>query len=144
MIENVCTFDKFGYCKFEKKCRKLHHLELCESYFCENVRNCGRRHPRKCYYFCAYGYCKFGEDCRFRHNINTINVTLAKNDGKIKEENILLKKDLEELGIKHEKTLLHLDNLMEHQSTQNIVKNDDIKKEIKVHKDEFDQVCYHK
>ena len=132
MCENACKFNKFGYCKFGNMCRKVHHLETCENYYCENVKTCHKRHPRKCYYYCASGYCKFGVDCGFKHGNDIDRKTQVHDDLKIKGENLKLKTDLTELNDKHEKTLLDLDHLMNYQSKQDILKNDDKKKELEV------------
>ena len=80
-----------------------------------------------------------GEDCQFRHNIDTYNVTLVQNDEKLKEDNRNLKKDLEELRGKCEKTQLDLDQLMENQSKQDFVKKEYIKKEMEVYENKFNQ-----
>ena len=139
MGENVCTFNKFDYCKFGNKCRKIHHLEICEVYYCENVKICQKRHPRKCYYYLAYGYCKFGEDCGFKHTSDSKGANPSNNDVEIVSENSELKKDLEVLREKHEKTQVYLDQLMEYQSKQDNLKKDNMEKEIEDVQNKFRQ-----
>ena len=132
----ICSFSKFGYCKFGGKCRKSHYSEVCEIKYCENVNFCEKRHPRMCYYLCAYGFCKFGSDCQFRHENHQ-----ARNhkgiDFKQDEENKDLKKELVELNLKHEGLKIHLDNMMESQSKQEACNKYIVAKEIEKFKEEF-------
>ena len=64
--ENVCRFNKFGFCKFRSTCRKQHYLEICSKTGCE-IDKCYLRHPKVCRYYRDIGYCKFGEWCLFKH-----------------------------------------------------------------------------
>ena len=125
--ENVCTFSKFGYCKFGKKCRN----DICAFNYCDKVKFCKKRHPRKCYYFCAYGYCKFGCDCQFKHENEAVKDTrrLVDDNEKCREENKNLKIELSEISEKCEKVKVELDKVMEQQSKQDIRDNEYIKKE---------------
>ena len=66
--QNVCIFNKYGYCKFKYTCRKQHIQEKCSNEKCEILR-CSLRHPKICRYFRDFGNCKFGEWCSFRHEI---------------------------------------------------------------------------
>ena len=66
--QNVCVFNKYGYCKFRLTCRKQHILEICPNQNCEILR-CSLRHPKICRYFRDFGMCKFGEWCLFRHEL---------------------------------------------------------------------------
>ena len=68
--QNVCTFNKFGYCKFKQNCRKQHITEKCENDSCD-TKTCNLRHPRVCRYFRDIGFCKFGEWCLFNHEWGT-------------------------------------------------------------------------
>ena len=63
--ENICTFFKFGHCKFGDKCCKRHIKEVCEGKC--NVETCQLRHPTVCKYFLRYKRCKFGDYCSFLH-----------------------------------------------------------------------------
>ena len=66
MSENVCKFNKNGYCKFKETCRKRHINDICRVTSC--VKDlCVNRHPKECKYFITYNYCKFGEYCAFEH-----------------------------------------------------------------------------
>ena len=67
--QNVCRYNKFGYCKFSEKCRMMHISEICTNTSCE-IQNCNLRHPKMCKFFREYNRCKFGEWCYFLHTEN--------------------------------------------------------------------------
>ena len=66
MIENVCRYNKYGYCKFSDTCRNLHVNELCVDHQCD-IAVCEKRHPRICSFYRDYGRCKYAEYCRYKH-----------------------------------------------------------------------------
>ena len=88
----VCSFNKYGHCKFQKKCRKMHEDKICESLECE-PRNCSLRHPKVCSFYRDYKFCKFAEYCSFSHNIhsNHSNEALEKEISDIKKNLDLLR-----------------------------------------------------
>ena len=55
--QNVCSFNKFGYCKFRNNCRKMHVNENCENESCE-ITTWKLRHPKPCRYFRDLRRCK--------------------------------------------------------------------------------------
>ena len=63
--QNVCNWNKYGYCKHQESCRSLHVKELCVSASCDSL-NCRLRHPIDCKYFTNYKRCKFNP-CAFKH-----------------------------------------------------------------------------
>jgi hypothetical protein len=63
--QNVCRYNKFGYCKFGEVCRKQHVDELCHDSSCDPL-NCNKRHPKECKYYSNYKRCKFNP-CKFLH-----------------------------------------------------------------------------
>jgi hypothetical protein len=65
--QNVCSFNKYGFCKFRLNCRRQHLMEKCKKMKCD-IENCSLRHPQVCRYFRDIGYCKFGEWCLFKHD----------------------------------------------------------------------------
>ena len=77
--QNVCFFNKYGYCKFLKKCRKYHEDKNCEKIDCE-ISECSFRHPIMCKFFQDFGFCKFGEWCKFAHKDHKVT---SKNDMEI-------------------------------------------------------------
>ena len=67
--QNVCKFNKFGYCRYKDMCRNLHVNESCENSSCD-INSCNRRHPRECKYFRKYNRCKF-TPCKYNHVMHT-------------------------------------------------------------------------
>ena len=63
--QNVCKYNKFGYCRYRETCRNLHIDEICE-YKTYDITTCRQRHPRECRYFREYSKCKF-DPCKFKH-----------------------------------------------------------------------------
>ena len=61
---------KYGYCKFGKKCGKIHFSDVCEKIDCTG-RYCDRRHPIPCFFFEKYKMCKFGTYCSYKHTRQT-------------------------------------------------------------------------
>ena len=66
MIENVCTNNKYGFCKFGNTCRFKHVDFLCETQNCD-ILSCEKRHPKTCFYQTKYGRCKFTSFCKYSH-----------------------------------------------------------------------------
>ena len=67
VAENICQFNKFGFCKFKTNCFRKHEERKCENEQCE-IRECPLRHPKKCRYFVEFNNCKFGTFCKFGHD----------------------------------------------------------------------------
>ena len=63
--QNVCRYNKFGYCKHKDMCRNQHINEICENSLCDII-SCNLRHPRKCKYYMEYNRCKFSP-CAYLH-----------------------------------------------------------------------------
>ena len=79
MKQNVCRFNKYGYCKFGDKCHFRHNNVICVTKKC-SVFDCDKRHPVVCKYFMNFRKCKYS-NCAFKHkNLNEVN----NNDAKIK------------------------------------------------------------
>ena len=131
------NFYKFEFCKFGNKCKKLHYSAICQHKFCENVKFCGKRHPRSCFNFCAYGFCKFGSDCQFRHETLQPSRKHEDKDSEVIDENKALKKELVQMNEKHEKLQVQLDNLMQAQSNQEYSSKNLVNEEIEKFKNEF-------
>ena len=108
--QNVCFFNKFGFCKYLEKCRKFHEKAVCDKSNCE-IRECNLRHPRKCRYLREFGFCKFMDWCKFSHEIvrNTKNDDTKKLEEKLHAfENQLKKKDDKISKLESEIDDLHL------------------------------------
>ena len=95
MEEKICSYFKYGYCKYKEECRKQHNKEICElGSSCENSKVCPRRHPKFCQKLSLEGFCRHGDKCAYNHNKLTYqNITNDKNDIKV------MKVKIESLGI---------------------------------------------
>ena len=85
--QTVCGFNKFGFCKYQEKCRKFHEKNICKNQKCE-VKKCLLRHPKICKFLRDYGYCKFGEWCFFSHKPFEIKNNIEKKEFEELKENI--------------------------------------------------------
>ena len=68
MTGEICLYDKFGYCKRETKCNRIHLKETCNLLQC-NYQRCQKRHPRTCKFYNQNGNCKFGSKCKYDHKM---------------------------------------------------------------------------
>lgn len=98
--QNVCSHNKFGYCKHKQMCRNLHINVLCENQECD-ISTCLSRHPKACRYYRDFGRCKFNP-CAFLHieTENTILENLKKESEAIKSKLDDVDKALEILNAK--------------------------------------------
>ena len=92
--QHVCSFNKFGHCKFQKKCRKMHINDICESLVCD-IKVCNLRHPKVCSFYRDYKFCKFTEYCSFSHNVHHSSNDALEKEVKEIEKNLLLLKEKE-------------------------------------------------
>ena len=69
--QNICFFNKYGFCKYSERCRQYHEIRICEKLDCE-IRECHLRHPKVCKFYRDLGFCKFSEWCKFSHKVNKI------------------------------------------------------------------------
>ena len=60
----ICLYYKFGYCKYNDKCKKEHVEELCENDSCL-IFNCDKRHPKCCNFQREFGRCKYLTYCKY-------------------------------------------------------------------------------
>ena len=86
--QNVCEYEKFGYCKERDSCPRFHPKVLCDKETCD-VTSCNKRHPMPCRNF-TKGECSYGNMCKYDHR---------------KQKNL---KDLENKNDSLEKELKHL------------------------------------
>ena len=63
--QNVCKYEKFGFCKEGDSCPRFHPKVLCDKDSCD-VTSCNKRHPMVCRNFIK-GDCRFGSACKFDH-----------------------------------------------------------------------------
>ena len=87
MKQNVCRYNKYGYCKFCDKCKFKHNNVKCVDENCD-VFNCEKRHPVACKYFRNFQKCRF-PNCAFNHDIDTnekkLDEKLKRLENKVKE-----------------------------------------------------------
>ena len=68
MREEVCLFQKFGFCRNGDRCKRVHLKEVCSNRECDS-RKCNKRHPRPCKFFRDNDFCKFNSECSFSHKL---------------------------------------------------------------------------
>ena len=103
---HVCSFFKYGHCRYKDRCRNEHIHELCKNKEC-SVKSCRLRHPKTCLFFSALKRCKFGANCNFKHEVHEnqthMEVSLILADIKKLEEDVaLIRKENLELKVKLE------------------------------------------
>ena len=105
--QNICRYNKFGFCKYGEVCRKKYISEKCYESSCE-VGACDLRHPKICKYYREFRRCKFGQYCYFDHKetdsealekkVNELTIKVENLEKKMKEEHIVqLKSDSEKI-----------------------------------------------
>ena len=64
----MCHYRKFGFCKFQGQCKRIHLNEVCDDLKdCKDVKKCEKRHPKRCNKYKSQEICRFGEDCAYSH-----------------------------------------------------------------------------
>jgi hypothetical protein len=108
--QNVCPYNKYGFCKHREMCRNLHVAEVCESSSCV-ISSCLLRHPKNCKYYTNYGRCKF-DPCAYKHidNQNTFERNTQENEI-IKAKLKHIEEQLKELNEKEIETKLNMEKL---------------------------------
>ena len=81
MTKPLCSFNRFGYCKFDKDCKHRHVNVICVNVNCEES-SCEKRHPKICFKLRDYGRCRFGGECKYDHSKPK---DIADLDDKVKE-----------------------------------------------------------
>ena len=94
MTGEVCMFNKFGFCKWEASCKKIHLDEICLLEECES-RKCNKRHPRPCKFFSERGFCKYGSNCSFDHRPPKYIRSIVSRVDALEKENLKLLKVIE-------------------------------------------------
>ena len=65
---SVCKYNKFGYCKFQEGCKRIHVTEICENWeSCTKLRSCHKRQPKVCKLYELENSCRFGSACSYLH-----------------------------------------------------------------------------
>ena len=64
--ENICSYYKFGFCKLQDECEKIHNAQECKNKVCSSDK-CSKRHPKPCSSWEKFGKCRLGENCAYKH-----------------------------------------------------------------------------
>ena len=135
--ENVCIFNKFGYCRNGDKCAKLHLTEKCLKEDCD-VRKCNKRHPRPCKFYQDKGYCKFNSSCKYDHrqpknviDLNSKIDTLEKQNEMLKSLIIEQNVTISSLIVENSKSIEKLERKIDNVISVNKEKNDETKELLK-------------
>ena len=107
--QNICFFNKYGFCKFLERCRRYHEDKLCENSECE-IRECQQRHPKIWKYFRNFGFCKFSEWCKFSHKVS-IETEKTNNQKKMEEKIKTMEMDIQKKNEKIEKLENEIQNI---------------------------------
>ena len=94
MEEEVCTYAKFGFCKFRGSCKRKHFTEVCEDLSrCTEVKECQKIHPKICRRFSLEKEYRFKEYCEYTHEGSN-----SDNEKEVLKERVdLLEKEVNEL-----------------------------------------------
>ena len=94
--QNVCLWNKFGFCKHRETCRNFHEKELCVEPVCD-ISNCSLRHLKTCMFNKQFKRCQF-DMCAFKHIGSDDDLEKLKNENQSLLEKInKIGKDLETL-----------------------------------------------
>ena len=68
MEEEVCLYQKYGFCKYKERCTKRHLDEECQYLGkCKSKKICHKRHPKPCKSYAQQTNCSFGDKCEYSH-----------------------------------------------------------------------------
>ena len=110
--QNVCNWNKYGYCRHQELCRSLHVKEVCVSASCDSL-NCMLRQPITCKYYTNYNRCKFNP-CAFKHIENageTDIENLRKENKELLEKVDKIDKELKALNERESESEMIIDRL---------------------------------
>ena len=82
--EGVCQYNKYGFCKYQNQCSKIHYKENCDN-TCRDVKECPKRHPRPCKIYALENICRFGGKCSYQHVSQPESEESAESSRKIKD-----------------------------------------------------------
>ena len=99
----VCSYNKYGHCKYKNMCHSRHVKTVCEAETCD-VRKCELRHPKICRFSREYVRCRFNP-CSYQHEVHLkdsrllkeITDNLEKKDREIQELKKLIGRFMEEI-----------------------------------------------
>ena len=95
MEDQVCTFFKFGFCRYKERCQRMHLEETCPDLKeCQNTKLCMKRHPKVCKMVKLNKVCKFGQDCAYHHVSNYKEIFPDEDNFKMKQKMDILEKTI--------------------------------------------------
>ena len=97
MNQQICRYNKYGFCKYGDKSHFRHGNVMCVNKTC-TVFQCELRHPVVCNYFRNFKRCKFS-NCAYKHeNVNDVKGTNEKIETIQTKLNEIEKKAINEIG----------------------------------------------
>ena len=111
MEDEVCRYQKYGFCKFKEKGRKRHLKEECKDLSdCKSQKVCNKRHPKICRRYVNERSCSFGQSCEYFYEEKDISEEENTLQEKIVELEKVVKKSLAES--KMENTVKELEKVV--------------------------------
>ena len=103
MEEEVCLYQKYGFCKYKEMCSKRHLDQECKDLNdCKTKKICDKRHPKICKRYVLEKSCVFGDKCEYLHKENEMETDQIKTKERVdKLEQIVKDKISEEKKMKH-------------------------------------------
>ena len=86
MKDNMCRYNKYGFCKYGDKCHFRHENVVCVVKKC-TVLDCDKRHPVTCKYYRNFKRCKYLY-CAYKHEKES---DVNENDERIEMIEVTLK-----------------------------------------------------
>ena len=70
---SVCKYNKFGFCRYCDKCKRIHYKEQCQvRAYCMDINRCTKRYPKARKVFALESFFRFGTCCPYHHAANPI------------------------------------------------------------------------
>ena len=112
MEEEVCLYQKFGFCKYRDHCSKRHLEEECQNLSnCISKKSCAKRHPKLCREYVLHRRCPYGDKCDYLHKEHEKSQEEIKMNTKLEELEKLVK-DKNEGEMKMELAVKKLENVL--------------------------------
>ena len=114
----VCLNSKYGFCRYGKRCDKIHFTDECKNLSKCTEKYCDKRHPQVCFYFEKYGRCKFNSDCSYsHHDTNIKEISQITTFSEIEKEVVKLKHDVVSLEEKVGHLILEIEKIKSFKDT---------------------------
>ena len=67
MEDEICQFNKYGFCRYKREFKRRHSSEECKDLDkCKSIKTCFKRHP-KAYKKYKTGNCQSTSECAYHH-----------------------------------------------------------------------------